>query len=419
MKRLLITVLLPIVVAAQGVDLKRLIEHAQKENGQIRAKAITIKAKQKQVESAQSAFWPTLDIGASYSKLDPNYLVSPGEVATGFVTAHFDLYDGGRKGATLRAKTYEQQASLFEKQAFEKSVTLQIVQHYYGIKGLKATLHALGERSKELKAQIARVRKFLATGLTTREEVDKLLAVYENNRYTMENTKLAIETSEQNLKLITGLSAKQLARNYFAEPKGTRFEWFDAIKILESRAKVVEENANAIDAAYLPQVGISDTYHRSNFDERRVLTPSLPGLGGSFLIEEQNELQLSVSMHLFDNGRIAKESEAVRYRKLALLSELDHAKKQQRMNYRLARENMKTTRAKMQSAKSALKAAESTYVTIKKKFEAGLVDDIAYLDALAQKTLAQARYKETVYDYEVKKSVYYYYAGKDPKEFIR
>ena len=56
---------------------------------------------------------------------------------------------------------------------------------------------------------------------------------------------------------------------------------------------------------------------------------------------------------------------------------------------------------------------------IRQKFEVGLVDNIAFLDALAQKTLAEARYKETIYDYEVKKSIYYYYAGKDPKEFIR
>ena len=66
-----------------------------------------------------------------------------------------------------------------------------------------------------------------------------------------------------------------------------------------------------------------------------------------------------------------------------------------------------------------MKAAKSTYEVIRQKFEVGLVDNIAFLDALAQRTLADARYKETIYDYEVRKSIYYYYAGKDPKEFIR
>jgi outer membrane protein TolC len=419
MKRLLIAVVLPMVVAAQGVGLKHFIEHAQKENGQIRAKEIRITAKQKSVEAAQSAFWPTVDIGGSLSKYSPGYVVSPGEETTGYAALHLEVYDGGRKSATLRAKSFEKEASLFEKQAFKKSVTLQIVQHYFGIKGREASLHALRERAKELKAQIARVRKFLATGLTTQEELDKLLAVYENNRYTMESTKLAIETAKENLRLITGISAAHLGRDHFREPGSVKFEWFDVIKTLEANVRAVGERAKAIDADNMPQVILSDTYFRSNFGDT-VSMPPLPGMSGDgFLVDHQNELKLSVNMRLFDHGRVSKESESVRYQKLALLSELDHAKREQKMNFRLAKEGLRTTKAKIRSAKSALKAAESTYRTIRKKFEAGLVDDIAYLDALAQKTLAQARYEETVYDYEVKKSIYYYYAGKDPKEFIR
>ncbi len=414
--------LIPVMGMSQSYGLKTFIDAAQKNNGQIKAKEIRIKAGQSSVEAAQSAYWPTLDVGGSYSKRNPNYLVSPGVEATVFASVNLDLYDGGRKSAQLRAREYEKEASLFEKQAFEKSVTLQIVQHYFGIKQLQANLHALQERSKELKAQIERVKKFLRTGLATQEEVDKLQAVYDNNRYTMENTKLRIETSRENLSLITGLSVSGLKRNYFQEPKKVGFEWFDGIKILEANAKAVGENAKAIDAAYLPQVGISDTYYRSHFDDQ-LSVPTVPGIPSlsddGFIIDHQNELKLEVHMRLFDNGKIAKESEAVRYRKLALLSELDHAKREQKMHFRLARQNLRTVRAKMKSAKSALKAAESTYRTIRKKFETGLVDDIAFLDALTQKTLAEARYKETIYDYEIKKSIYYYYAGKDPKEFIR
>ena len=417
MKRLFMIVLFPIIATAQGVGLKSFIEHAQKENGQIRAKEFAVKAGEKSVESAQSAFWPTLDIGGSYSKFNPKYLVSPGRVATGFVSANLDLYDGGRKRATLKAKKYERQASLFEKQAFEKSVTLQIVRFYYGIKQLQANLKALQDRSRELEAQIRRIKKFLATGLATREQVDKLEAAFENNRYMIENIKLAIKTNRQNLRLTTGLEVGELAPSYFAEPENIAFEWFDMIKTLEAKAKAAEESVHAIDAAYKPQVALSDTYHRSDFDD---LKPSaMPGMGENFLIDKQNELKLSVHMRLFDKGTIAKESDALRYRKMALLSELDHARKQQKMNYRLAKENLKTTRAKIESARSTLRAADSTYATIKKKFEVGVVDNIAFLDALAQKTLAQARYKETKYDYEIKKSIYYYYAGKDPKEFIR
>jgi hypothetical protein len=49
----------------------------------------------------------------------------------------------------------------------------------------------------------------------------------------------------------------------------------------------------------------------------------------------------------------------------------------------------------------------------------GIVDNVTYLDALTEVTLSQARYKETLYDYEIAKSIYYFYAGKSPREYIR
>jgi len=414
--RVLLGLVLPLFVFAQSYSLKTLINHANTHNGLIQAKEINIKAKQEEVEAAKSAYWPTVDVGASHSYVSPNSIVSPGQVSSAFAMVSMDLYDGGRKSALLSAKRFEHEASLFEKRAFEKSITLEIVRHYYGIQKLKATLYALQERSTELKAQIKRVKKFKVAGLSTQEEVDKLQAVYDNNDYTMENTKLVLVTSEENLQLLSGLSAKHLKNDRFKEHKNVRFEVFENTKMLQANANAVGETANAINAGYKPQVSLSDTYSKSHFDD----TVSMPGFGGDgFLIDHQNKLMISINMRLFDNGKMAKESEAVKYQKMALLSQIDHAKKEQKMNFKLAGKSLQTTRTKLKSANSALRAAKSTYGVIRQKFEVGLVDNIAYLDALAQKTLSQARYKETLYDYEIRKSIYYYYAGKDPQEFIR
>ncbi len=414
--RIILWMLLPLFVLAQSHSLKTFINAASKTNGLIKAKEINVRSKQQEIEAAKSAYWPTVDMGADYSLKTPNYVVSPGQDGNIYAAVSVDLYDGGRKDAILRSRGFEHEASLFEKAAFEKSITLEIVRHYYGIQTLKATLHALQKRAEELKAQIVRVKKFRGAGLSTQEDIDKLVSVYENNNFTIENTKLSLERSEENLKLISGLSAKHLKKNYFAEPRHISFETFETIKMLQAQANAVGENANALDAGYMPQVNLSDTYHQSHFDD----FVSVPGLAGDeFLIDHQNKLTVQVNMRLFDNGKMAKESEAVKYRKLALLSQIDHAKREQRMNYKLAGKSLRTSRAKLKSSKSALKAASSTYEVIRQKFEVGLVDNIAFLDALAQRTLAYARYKETIYDYEVKKSIYYYYAGKDPKEFIR
>ena len=414
--RILLGLFLPLFVFAQSYGLTTLVNHANKENALIKAKEISIKAKQERVDAAKSAYWPTVDVGASHSYLSPNSVVSPGETSTAFATISMDLYDGGRKNAALRGKQYAHEASLFEKIAFEKSITLDIVRHYYGIQKLKATLQALEERSTELKAQIKRVKKFKGAGLATQEEVDKLQAEYDSNNYTMANTKLELLRSEKNLQLLSGLPAKQLKKNYFQEPKNVQFEIFENIKMLQANANAIGEEANVISAGYKPQVNISDTYNKSHFDD----TVSMPGFEeDGLLLDHQNKVMLSVNMRLFDNGRMSKESEAVKYQKLALLSEIEYAENEQEMNFDLSGKSLETIRTRLKSAKSALLAAKSTYDVLKEKFEVGLVDNIAFLDALSQKTLAQARYKETLYDYEIGKSIYYYYAGKDPKEFIR
>ncbi len=410
--RILLVLILPLYLFSQSVSLKTLIHHAGKSNELIEAKQINIKSKQQEVEAAQSAYWPTLDIGASHSYVSPNSIVSPGQVSFAYAALSVDLYDGGRKDALLRGKDFELEASQFEKIAFEKSITLEIVRHYYGIQKLKATLSALNERSVELKEQIKRVKKFIAAELATQEEVDKLQSVYDNNDYTIENTKLLLVTSEENLQLLSGLSAKHLKSNHFVEPKNIHFEVFENTKILQANANAVGEASHAIDAGYRPQVNLSDTYNKSHYDD------TITG-GDSFLIDNQNKLMISVNMRIFDNGRMDKESEAVKYKKLALQSQIAYAKKEQKMNFRLSNKSLQTTRTKLKSANSALRAATSTYSVLKQKFEVGLVDNIAFLDALTQKTLAQARYKGTIYDYEIDKSIYYYYAGKDPKEFIR
>jgi len=416
MKYLFLLCLVPLCVSAESYGLKTFIDNATQTNGQMKAKEINIQAKQAQIDAAKSAYWPTVDIGGDYTLQSPNSLVSPGQTGTLFVSANMNLYDGGRKGAIVKGRKFEYEASLFKKAAFDKSITLEIVRDYYGIQSLKATLHALEERATELKEQIKRVKKFLTAGLSTQEDVDKLVAVYENNNFTIENTKLRLETSEDHLYLVSGLSAKALKQNYFKEPKHSVFEYFDSIKVMQAHAAAIGENANAIDAGYMPQVNMSDTYHKSHFDDLE----TIPGLGSdALLLDHQNKLGISVSMRLFDDGKMSKESEAVKYQKLALLSEIEHAKREQKMNFKLSEKTLRTTKTKLKSAKAALKVAQSTYTAIRQKFEAGIVDNITYLDALTQRTLADARYKETHYEYEVKKSIYYYYAGKDPKEFIR
>jgi outer membrane protein TolC len=405
---------IPFLLFAQSYGLRTFIDHANEHNPMIQSKERSVQSKAQEVEAAKSDFWPTVDVGAGYTMSTPVTVIAPGQTASASAMIGMDLYDGGRRGAVLNAKSFEHTASLFEKRAFEKSVALNIINSYYSIKKYKATLYALQKRSKELQTQMERVKGFMGAGLSTSEELDRLRAAYDNNAYVIENTKLAIVQAQEALYLQSGLPAQQLKENHIREPKNVRYEPYEKSKILHAHAQAVQEQANAVGSGYLPQVNVSDQLSVYNYND----TDDIPGLTG-MLPDHQNRLMLSVNMRLFDNGKMKKDQEALKYQKLSLDSQKIYADNEQRMNFRVALKRLKTLRAKLKSTQSALKAARSSYRTIKKKFEVGIVDNVTYLDALTEVTLSQARYKETLYDYEIAKSIYYFYAGKSPREYIR
>ena len=414
--RYLILVLLPIYIVAKSYGLKELIDHSTHYNEELRSTKYKTKSKLKELDAQESRYYPTIDIGASYNHVDPSTIVMSSETMRGFGTFSWEIYDGGRRGALVRAKEFEHQASIFEESAFAKSLTLKIVNHFYAIKSLNATLESLSAESRELRAQIDRVKSFEMAGLATDEEIDKLQAVYDDNAYIIESTKLSILTNKETLWLLSGIEVKSLKSDIFAEPRGVKYERYEKTKVLDSSAKALSKRSDAIASGYLPQLLLEDSYSISNYNG---VEPIAGFGGGGFLPENQNSLTLSAHMRLYDDGQLRKSREALQYQKMSLESLSIQSQREQKMNFKVAKSRLKTIRAKFKSAKSALRASRSAYSTIVKKYEVGLVDNIAYLDALKKQTISQARYKSTRYDYEVAKSIYYYYAGKDPKDYIK
>ena len=407
-----LAMLLPLLLWGHSYGLKAYIDHASTHNAQLHAKAITLHAKQKVIDASLATYWPTVDIGANYTHHAEKSMTIPGEVGTLFVSAHYSLYDGGRKDALLRSKRYEKRASRFEEKALRKSITLQIIQYYYGILKIRVSLKALRQRAKELQTQIDRTIRLHTSGLSTTAMIERLQAAFDNNAYTLANARLLLKKSQENLTLLSGLSAMTIRENHFKEPRHLKMRYAEPIRIMRASAAALEENTHAIEAGYAPQVSLSDTFSLTHAAD--TLPSPFPSAKSN-----QNTLTLSVGMRLFDHGKIREESEALRYNRLALLSKIAYAKKEQRMHFRLAKAQLETTRTKIKSAKSALKSTRSNYASIKKKFESGLVDTIAYLDALTQQTAALAQYKEARYEYEIEKSLYYYYAGRDPRHYIQ
>ncbi len=412
MKKILISTVLPVLIWAGGLDLRTIITKAE-HNSLGKAKSLNIRSKELDIRAAESGYAPTVDIGLSQVINSPVTRQTPGSVGTAFIKTQMNLFDGGRKALTKEAKDFELDAAIYEKEAYAKSTALQVVRQYFALKKLKANFKALKQRGKELKAQLARVKKLKKAGMATRSSVARLNAAYEGNRYAIENMQLAIESSRENLKLLSGLKIQNLKRNYFTEPRGVGFRIFEATRAMQAQANAVGKNAQAVKAAYSPQVNMSYAYNKTAFGDlaKGVPPASLP--------DHSHKFQITAAMRLYDGGTMESKSEAIRYKKLALLSQIRHEIKKQKMNFRLAKKRLSASRAQIRSARSALSAAKSAYNEAKKNYEAGVIDNVTYLDALSGLTEARARYQASRYDYEINKAMYYFYAGANLKRYIR
>jgi len=411
--RIFLILLLPLAIFAKSYSLKTLLDSAYINNDMIKSKELDITSKTKELEASESNFWPTIDIGASISKTTPKPTTQPGEIHTAYGRVSFDIYDGGKKIAIKRAKFYEHKASIFEKEAFKKSVTLSIINSYFNALKLQAMLNALFTQERDLKTQVNRIKKFKSAGLATNDAVYRLQSALEANNYAIANTKLALQRALEKLSLESGLDVTGVTNSHLKSIKNINFIPNEKSHILEANANVINQNAKSLKSAYIPHISIQDDYSILRYKDKPI-----SALSGAALPDHQNKVTLSVNMRLFDHATISQNSEALKYKKMELKAQRAYSIKEQRMEYKIAKENLQTIYKKLKSAKSELKSAKANLRTVLKQYINGLADNVTYLDALNSKTLAVAKYKETLYDLEVAKALLYYYAGRDPREFV-
>ena len=412
MKKRLWLLMFPALICAQ--DLSSLITSAQKNNQLLKASALQVASKHKALESQKSAYYPTLDVGGAYVTFDKVSAFQPGNTLNLFAKAGVDLFDGFRKSAQVKQKKSLFQASRYDLAYAKKSLSLDIVHDFYHIKSAQAQLKALQEKSKQLQADIKKVKKFKAAGLASQDYVDKLHAAYEANNYGIESLKFSIKSLKNYLALKIGTPIDILEDATLLNPTDLAYTPSEAIKSLEKQAQSITQGAKALGSIYYPQVRLEDTYGYYDYSRDDGLRKF-----GIEQVDKQNKLSVVANIRLFDNGSVKKQKQALQIQKQALQQKIDFQKAQEKIRYNLSLEALQTAKLNIQSAQSALKAAQSVYKSIKAKFNVGIVDQVTYLDALSQKTASQARFQKAQNDYEIAKADYYFTANKNIKDYIK
>jgi len=387
------------------------LEYASQNSDIVVSKELNQKAKAIEVDSKESAYFPTIDVGAMYNSDEERTPMQAGDIYSGFAKISFDIYDGGKKSALLKKSEHEFKASSFESESTKKSLSLKIVEDFYNIKSFESALASRQEAKNSLYEQLQRMMQFVVAKVATSDDVDRLQAAYDTNIYEMESLKFKIISLKKALELKVGKKVATLDDSKFKEFEKRELELTDNIKALMANKDALISGADSLSSIYYPQIKIEDTYSIYGYD--RYDTSHSKGL------DNQNKLLLSLNMRLFDMGSVSKSKEAILINSQALNTELSYSKKEQNMFYDLALEAIEIGKVKIKSVKSALISAKSAFKTISKKYDAGIVDNIVYLDALTSQTEAKALYERAVNDLEIAYASYYYYAGKKIEDFLR
>lgn len=410
MKRIaLLGLVIPALMCAD--DLKSLLDFATTNNNVVIAKSLTQESKVKDVESAQSSYYPTIDTGATYLKLDQRTRGVAGDTYSGYIKVGVDLYDGGKRANTIDKNKALLESSKYDVTSYQKSLQLSVTEDFYTIKSVEANLRALDEKKIQLEAELVRIKKFYDVGSATSDEVAKLQAEYSNNLYQIDATKFQILSLKRLLGVKIGKKITTLEDSVIVMPINLQTELSDDIKALNANVSSLDYVAKTLDSAYLPQLRFEDTY--SVYDYGRTDAAHLEG------VDNQNKLMLTFNVKLFDNGNVAKQKESILIQKKALEQQIKQAVELQNVNTQLASSKISTTKAQIQSAKSSLESATSAYETIAKKYEVGAIDNIGYLDALSVKTNAKSQYEAALNNLQIAYATYYYYTNKNIQEYVK
>jgi len=392
-----------------GVDLKVLIDHA--ENSEL-AKSYEYEAQS--ARSAESAvfrgYLPKVTASYTQQSVDKQGTIDAKTTTVGNLKATMVLFDGFRRENLMDEKEAAALSAEYSAKHFKQNQTLDVINLYYACLSLEEDLKAKEQKGKQLEAEVGRLEKFYRAGSVSLDAVERMKASKAMNDYELHTYRLNLDRTRAALETLTGVGIDTLERSTVLEPAVYEFNDRNDIKAMELSVQSLDYKARQSRADYLPTIFIEDSYSTYEYD----------GLNPAFdLVDEQNKITIGASITLFDFFGKSKEKEAIMLQKKKLESQYAYQKDKAKRDLALAYQSLQTAKSSIDAAHARMTAADKTYEYVNKKFQANVVDNVTYLDALSEKYEAQAMYTRALNNYEYEKAAYYFYASKDIKEFVR
>ena len=399
-------------VSLCGMDLVVLIEKAQN-NELVGVYQEKLNASDLNYQSVKSSYYPKIDLGGLAQLTSPKGPMDAGEIYNVNAEASLVLLDGFKRENILDEKSSLKRASTYDLEQVKKQVSMEVATHYFTLKTIQADIDALHQKKEQLQEQLKRQEKFFQAKLTTEDNVERIRAAVANTDYEIESQLYKRDEEVAKLYTLTNEVVENVDESAIEEPLYGKQEELDSLKALASQAQALRYKAEQADSSNYPTIVLSDKYGYTEYKD-----DNLQAFGFD-RVNTQNVLMLNLSMNLWDFSAASEQRQAVMAEHNALKSQLAYKQKESDADLKLAERAIERSKKLLEAAELSQNASDRTFEIVNRKYQVRVVDYVKYLDALTQKTEAQAQYNRALGALEISYARYYYYAGFDVKEYVK
>ena len=378
---------------------------------------------QLQKEAVKSAYMPSLTIDGGYSFLSGDInVLRPQRAATARAILELAVYDGGKREALLSSLSHLSAAEILKNEDYQNLLAFNATKLYFSFLSLGELATAKEGEINYLKNALNRLEKYYRAGLSDESEYEAI-----NARYAMALAERLEITQNQNemknqIYALTGRDIEPVAGSRIAfldetnsvPPKSAKPE-LEALS-LNFAAALEDEKITASETN--PQIFIKNTYTfmRTHYD-RNLLPAQYRSARAPYFddffkpILNTNELILGFSWKAFDFGANKKRREIKRINALQAKLNLDQKRLQNELNLTNIKNDLKTLEQKIAAGESAVNSAQTSLKAVSKKYEAGLLGYVEFLNATAQSFSAGSALELSKSKFEIKKAEYLYERG--------
>ncbi|EAI0057124.1 multidrug efflux RND transporter outer membrane subunit CmeD [Campylobacter coli] len=366
-------------------------------------------------EQAFRNYLPSLSLNSAYvANNKDRFIIDPQESLFAKVSLNFLLFDGGAREASLRALESREKLSLLDKEQNKNYLALNAITLYFNTLSLEKILLANQQKVSFLKSTFERLQKFYDAGLSPKDELESIKAKYHLSLLELSQNELKLANIQKEIKILSDTDFKVQGNAFLENPQQEKSQNYE-VMIAKEQINLAKESVNLAKAEYFPKFYIQDNF---NF-YKNIYNPKVPApfvnLADQFLekYSQGNQFILGVEWKIFDFNARAKEVEKERLNVQIANANARFSERKNKEELNYLDKSLKVLQEQILALNLSLNAANLAFESVDKKYQAGLVSYVEYLQALEAKFKAQSDLELAKNEFEITKANYYFNAGID------